>query len=71
MTLKRRKNNSALGKDGIPYSFLKLLGPPFIYCLTSLINSSWTLGYFPLLFYEARIIVIRKPQKPSYDTPKA
>jgi hypothetical protein len=50
----------ASGLDGIPNGFLKALGPPFIDRLTTLLNASWAIGYYPRSFRAARTVVIPK-----------
>lgn len=69
--LSKRKNTSAPGYDGIPYGFLKALGPPFATYMAEVITVCWEIGYFPDRYKEAKTVVIRKPNKPSYQEPKA
>ncbi|KAG2000769.1 hypothetical protein GB937_010855, partial [Aspergillus fischeri] len=61
----------APGPDGIPnaaiHSALPVVGP----YLTHLFNACLSLGYCPKHFRESTTVVIRKPGKPDYTTPKA
>jgi exonuclease III len=61
---------SAPGHDYIPFGFLKAMGPPIIHALRLITDASWKLGHFPALFKQARTVVIKKPQKPSYEVTK-
>jgi len=61
----------APGDDEIPFSFLKILGPPVIKVLTHITNASWELEHLPLFLKKARTIVIKKPEKPLYKTVNA
>ena len=39
--------------------------------MVQLVNVYWALGYFLARFKEVRIVVLRKPSKPSYSDPGA
>ncbi|KAI0990830.1 hypothetical protein K3495_g17357, partial [Podosphaera aphanis] len=64
-------SDKAPGPDGIPNRLLKecktILGKD----LAELFNACLSLGYHPKDFKESTTIVLRKPQKPRYDTPKS
>ncbi|KAI0994031.1 hypothetical protein K3495_g14151 [Podosphaera aphanis] len=63
--------DKAPGPDGIPNRLLKqrkrILSKP----LAELFNACLSLEYHPKGFKESITVVLRKPQKPKYDTPKA
>ncbi|KAI0995005.1 hypothetical protein K3495_g13177 [Podosphaera aphanis] len=64
-------NDKAPGPDGIPNRLLKNCSKTLSKVLAELFNACLRLGYHPNKFKESTTIVIRKPQKPSYDTPKS
>ena len=64
-------NNKAPGPDGIPNQLLKECRKTLSRDLTELFNACISLGYHPKRFKESTTIVLRKPQKPRYDTPKS
>jgi len=61
---------SAPGHDHIPFGFLKAMGPPIINALRLITDACWRLGHFPSQFKRARTVVIKKPQKDSYEVTK-
>ena len=63
--IKSLKNKKAPGIDGINNLCLKALPKNGIKYLTILINSCIYHGYFPEKFKEAKVIPIRKPNKPA------
>ncbi|KAI1000147.1 hypothetical protein K3495_g8053 [Podosphaera aphanis] len=69
--LRKLPNDKAPGPDGIPNRFLKYCSKTLSKGLAELFNACLRLGYHPKKFKESTTIVIRKPQKPSYDTPKS
>lgn len=68
--IKGLKSRKSPGADGINNSCLKYLPRKGIQFLTLVINSCIHLGYFPDQFKEAKVIPIKKPNKPS-DTPSS
>ncbi|KAI0999644.1 hypothetical protein K3495_g8553 [Podosphaera aphanis] len=69
--LRKLPNDKALGPDGIPNRLLKNCSKTLSKVLAELFNACLRLGYHPNKFKEFTTIVIRKPQKPSHDTPKS
>jgi len=65
--LRARKPYKAPGNDRIPNGFLRAMGPKLAEAVVRLVNAYWALGHFPARFKEARIVVLRKPGKPSYS----
>lgn len=70
-TLGQLANEKAPGPDRIPNWMLKNCRKTLAKVLTDFFNSCLSTGYHPASFKESLTIVLRKPQKPSYDTPKA
>ncbi|KAJ5544111.1 reverse transcriptase [Penicillium frequentans] len=72
-TIERSAPNKAPGPDGIPNLALKhaIRIPAVLTFLATLFNACLSLGYCPRLFRESTTVVIRKPGKPDYTTPKA
>jgi hypothetical protein len=66
-TLSQRASLNAPGPDELPYAFLKAMGPPLVRAVVLITNACWTLGHFPKSLKKARTIVIRKPNKDSYQ----
>ena len=66
--IKNLKNKKAPGIDGINNMCLKALPKKGIQYITFLINSCLKNCYFPNQFKEAKVVPIRKPNKP-YDNP--
>ncbi|KAI0991845.1 hypothetical protein K3495_g16342, partial [Podosphaera aphanis] len=64
-------SNKAPGPDGIPNRLLKECKITLKKDLAELFNACLSLGYHPTGFKESTTIVLRKPQKPRYDTPKS
>lgn len=64
MIIKNLKSRKSPGIDGINNQCLKALPLKGIKFLTLLINGCLNLGYFPQKFKEAKVIPIRKPNKP-------
>ena len=54
---------NAPGPDRIPYGFLRMCGAPLISLLTTLLNASLRLGYFPAIHRRGRTVVLPKPNK--------
>jgi len=71
--LKACSNVSALGPDHITWRYLKSILANNICAsgILSLAKSCITLRYWPRHFKESVSIIIPKPGKPAYDTPKA
>ena len=61
--LKKCKNKSAPGDDGISYLMLKRLPKPVSLYLIKIFNSSFFLGYFPQPWKSAKIKMLPKPGK--------
>ncbi|KAI0998299.1 hypothetical protein K3495_g9897 [Podosphaera aphanis] len=57
--------------DEIPNRLLKYCGKTLSKILVDLFNACLTCGYHPKRFKGSTTIVLKKPQKSSYDTPKA
>ena len=53
----------APGEDLLPAGFLKACGKPLLEVLSSLVEASFTLAYYPRRFRAARVVVIPKPNK--------
>ncbi|KAJ5565518.1 reverse transcriptase, partial [Penicillium frequentans] len=72
-TIERSAPNKAPGPDGIPNLALKhaIRIPAVLTFLATLFNACLRLGYCPRFFRESTTVVIRKPGKPDYTTPKA
>ncbi|KAI1002560.1 hypothetical protein K3495_g5636 [Podosphaera aphanis] len=70
-TLGKPPSDKAPGPDGIPNRLLKECKITFGKDLAELFNACLSLGYHPKDFKESITIVLRKPQKPRYDTPKS
>lgn len=68
--IKGLKSRKSPGADGINNCCLKSLPRKGIHFLTIFINSCIKLGYFPERFKQAKIIAIKKPNKPS-DIPSS
>ncbi|KAI0997728.1 hypothetical protein K3495_g10462 [Podosphaera aphanis] len=64
-------SDKAPGPDEIPNRLLKECRKTLSKALVELFNGCLSLGYHPTRFKESTTIVLRKPQKPRYDTPKA
>ena len=61
--IKRMKGKGAAGRDNIPPSFLKLLGPLALQELLSIFNSSFSLAHCPRIWRVATIIPLLKAGK--------
>ena len=72
-SLKACSNISALGPDHITWHYLKYILANNICAasILSLANSCITLQYWPQYFKESVSVIIPKPGKLAYDTPKA
>lgn len=64
--VKRLKNNTAAGFDGIQSPLIKNLPDTGLLLLLIIINSCLYLGYFPKNWKHAKMIGIRKPDKPAH-----
>lgn len=64
-TIKVLKNKKSPSEDGINNTILKALPRKGIQFLTHFINSCLKLCYFPNEFKEAKVIAIKKPNKPA------
>ena len=65
--IRRTKNTSSTGPDGISYLHLKHLGPHAIRALTDIFNLSITQNTIPNIWKLAKIIPILKPNKPPTE----
>lgn len=63
--VRRLKNSKAPGIDKIHNSLIKNLPPLAVILLTLIINSCLKLSYFPNEWKHAKVIGIRKPNKPA------
>ena len=70
-TIKDLPSDKAPGPDGIPNRLLKYCRETLSRALTELFRACLALGYHPKQFKESNTVILKKPQKPSYDTPKA
>lgn len=66
--LRTRRINRAPGDDSISNDFLKAMGEPLTKAVACLATACWQVGHYPARFRHARTVVIRKPNKPSYET---
>lgn len=64
-------NGKAPGPDKVPNRALRQCKKSLSKHLAVLFNACLSKGYYPRKFKESIIFVLRKPQKPSYSTPKA
>ncbi|KAI0998166.1 hypothetical protein K3495_g10025 [Podosphaera aphanis] len=69
--LKKLPGNKTPGPDGIPNQLLKHCRKSLSQVLADIFNACISQGYHPSKFKESITVVLRKPQKPRYDTPKA
>lgn len=69
--VRRTSPFKAPGVDGIPTGFLQAMGEPLVCALQLLAQSSWNWAHFPRPFRTAKTIVLRKPRKASYSSPKS
>ena len=69
--LKETKNSSALGESGIGYLLLKRAWPHIDYRLTTIFTACLRLGYHPVWWKSASVVVIPKPNKSDYSSLKA
>lgn len=69
--LKLTANNSAPGSSGIGWLILKKAWPVIKENLTNIYNACLTLGYHPVRWKEAMVVVIPKPGKDDYLVAKA
>ncbi|KAI0992219.1 hypothetical protein K3495_g15967, partial [Podosphaera aphanis] len=70
-TLRRLPSDKAPGPDEIPNRFLKSCSTTLSKALAKIFNACLSIGYHPKVFKESTTIVLRKLQKPTYDTPKS
>jgi len=63
----RIKNNIAPGPDGIPNEAMKLLAAKRPALLTSVFNKCLREGHFPVAWKSARLVLLRKGDKPLQD----
>lgn len=68
--IKRLKNSKAPGKDRVHNRLIKKFPPNAILFLTSIINCCLRLSYFPQVWKNAKVIAIKKPNKPA-NTPSS
>ena len=64
--LKSYSLSLALGDNKIPFYFLKALGKPVAYMLTSLADMCLKLKYYLTFLKTACIIILHKPRKSTY-----
>ena len=69
--LNRAKKNTAPGRDGLPTLVWRELWPYVSTRITQVFSASVRLAYFPTQWKTAKIVVLRKPGKDDYTTPKA
>ena len=63
--------NKAPGVSGILNRFLRSVASQVVDSLTRLFQAYFNLGYYPKLFKEVNIVVLKKSNKPDYLEPKA
>lgn len=61
--LKRCKNKSAAGSDGLNYQILKKLPPNVFQIITALFNKAFSLGHFAQAWKHANVKMVPKPGK--------
>ena len=61
------KLDQSLAKDGCPTAWLNLSHPVIQSYLPSLFNACIATGYFPETSRSAKVTILRKEHKPSYD----
>lgn len=69
--LRTRKANKAPGSDSISNEFLKAMGEPLTRAVAGIATACWKAGHYPAQLKHARTIVLRKPNKKSYEEPGA
>ena len=69
--LKPTSNSSAPGHSQISYKFIKYSFPFISSFLLQTFNSILDFSYHPLLWHQALVVVIPKPNKPDYSSPRA
>ena len=69
--LKSTSNSSAPGLSQISYKFIKYSFPYISSFLLSLFNSLFLFSYHPLLWKSALVVVIPKPRKADYSSPRS
>src|SRR5205807_2389818 len=71
--LKKCSNTSAPGPDHITWYHLKKLcsNNDVVKTFTAIANACLTVGHWPSHFKESNLVILPKPGKPSYDTPKS
>lgn len=69
--LKETKNSSAPGESGIGYLLLKRAWPHIDTRLTAIFTACLRTGYHPVCWKSATVVVIPKPNKSDYSSPKA
>lgn len=57
----------APGEDGVPTGFVKACGDPVLEAITTLLNATCAVGWFPTRFRSAQVVVIKKPGKKKED----
>lgn len=67
--LRTRRANKAPGSDSISNDFLKAMGEPLANAVACIATACWQLGHYPAQLKHARTIVLRKPNKQSYEEP--
>ncbi|GJQ82629.1 hypothetical protein Trydic_g9936, partial [Trypoxylus dichotomus] len=66
--VKNLKRKKATGQDGITSEAIKNLPSEGVAAITYIINAILKLGHFPDTWKVAKVIMIKKPGKPSNDT---
>ncbi len=61
-------HNAAAGIDGLSAAILKSCFPVIKFHLLFIINSCFQLSYFPDAWRSSKVLIIGKPNKPSYDS---
>ncbi|TVY59574.1 putative RNA-directed DNA polymerase from transposon X-element, partial [Lachnellula suecica] len=65
--LATRSAGKAPGNDSISNEFLKTMGTRLCAAVAVIATASWKLGHYPERFKRARTVVLRKPNKATYE----
>ena len=69
--IKSFKPYKGAGPDGVCPIVFKKLGPGMLHRMSLIIKASYLLGGMPACWRIIRVVFLAKPNKPSYDIPKA